>query len=228
MRCGLFGKLPAKRDFVAVNTPARFLTIWESWIQAGISASRQSLGQEWQPAFLKAPIWRFWLGEDLCGSAVIGAFMPSLDGIGRYFPLTAFACSDEHGSIAPPELEPQDSWFTAIESFLLSTLDEGCSYEATTAALAALPALETKSAFRASAGMLEVPEGLVAKLADRDLKVTLSTMRLADYARSYASMTYWWTIGGEEYRPLAIAERRMPDPFLFGEMLTGRFAFGFD
>ena len=47
------------------------------------------------------------------GATVLGAFMPSLDGIGRYFPLTLFACADEGAAIAPPELDPQDQWFEA-------------------------------------------------------------------------------------------------------------------
>ena len=72
MRCSLYGKLPAKRDFVAVAAPRPFLNTWEPWMQGGISASRQSLGDAWQNAFLTAPIWRFWLGADLCGAPVIG------------------------------------------------------------------------------------------------------------------------------------------------------------
>lgn len=32
MSAGLFGKLPAKRDFIAANAPRRFLEVWEPWI----------------------------------------------------------------------------------------------------------------------------------------------------------------------------------------------------
>ena len=59
MRCSLFGKLPAKRDFIALFSPRAFLDVWEPWIQGSISASRQELGEDWQNAFLTAPIWRF-------------------------------------------------------------------------------------------------------------------------------------------------------------------------
>ena len=59
MRCSLFGKLGAKRDFVALATPRRFLETWEPWVQACMSASRHQLGAEWQNAFLTAPVWRF-------------------------------------------------------------------------------------------------------------------------------------------------------------------------
>jgi type VI secretion system protein ImpM len=45
MRCGLFGKLSAKRDFIALATPRAFLEIWEPWVQASLSASRHQLGE---------------------------------------------------------------------------------------------------------------------------------------------------------------------------------------
>ena len=65
MQCSLFGKLPARRDFIAVKAPREFLAAWEPWLQSAISSSRNELGKDWQPAFLTAPIWRFWLGEEI-------------------------------------------------------------------------------------------------------------------------------------------------------------------
>src|SRR5262245_58794328 len=135
MRCSLFGKLAAKRDFIAVLAPRDFLNVWEPWMQGGVSASRDMLGQDWQGAFLAAPIWRFWLGAEICGTTVLGAFMSSLDGMGRYYPLTVFACADAGAAIPPPDIEAQDEWFAAAEDFLLSTLDQDAAYETLTDAL---------------------------------------------------------------------------------------------
>lgn len=228
MRCGLYGKLPAKRDFVAVAAPREFLNIWEPWMQGGISASRQSLGKDWQNAFLTAPIWRFWLGADLCGATVLGAFMPSLDGIGRYFPLTLFACADDGAAIAPPELDPQDEWFEAAENFLLSTLEPDATFEATSGHLERLPAPSDRAPPPRSETMVALPRGVVAMARFRPLKELFESIRVADHASAYAAASFWWTIGGKGYEPLAMSGRRMPDPFLFTEMLTGRFGFGFE
>ena len=56
MRCGLFGKLSAKRDFIALATPRHFLEAWEPWVQASLSASRHQLGDQWQQTFLTMPV----------------------------------------------------------------------------------------------------------------------------------------------------------------------------
>ena len=108
MPVGLFGKLPAKRDFVAFGASRRFLEAWEPWLQAGMATSKQSVGTGWTELYNRAPIWRFWLGADFCGEAMIGAFMPSVDGVGRSFPLTLFAGEGDE-SLPPPELDANDA-----------------------------------------------------------------------------------------------------------------------
>ncbi len=194
-------------------------------MQSSVAASRQSLGADWQQAFLTAPIWRFWLGADLCGTTVTGAFMPSLDGVGRYFPLTLFAGADENANIPPPELNPQDEWFAGVEDFLLATLEQEITFETVSAALDDMvvpsdrlanpppeePTVRTK-------GVLAMPGG------EREFPDVFTAMRKVDHADVYAAATFWWTIGGEGFAPLVIGGKGMPDPFLFADMLTGRLA----
>src|SRR5207245_253738 len=83
-------ELPAKRDCGAAKLSRRLLEVWEPWLQASVATSRQVLGESWRDAYNSAPIWRFWLGASFCGEAVLGAFMASIDGVGRHFPLTVF------------------------------------------------------------------------------------------------------------------------------------------
>lgn len=213
---GLYGKVPAKRDFIAIGAPREFLRAFEPWLQAGISASRTTLGKDWQPAFLTAPIWRFWLGADICGRSVIGAFMSSLDGVGRYFPLTLFACAGDGAAIPPPEFGAQDGWFDAIESFLMSTLAHGAQFEAMTAGLAALPppAAETVNPGEVSSTLT----------GGGDFGALFAALRVQGRAAIYAGSTFWWTAGGEGVAPGALAHKGMPDPFLFSAMLTGKLA----
>jgi type VI secretion system protein ImpM len=228
MRCGLFGKLPAKRDFIAIGAPRDFLRVWEPWVQGGVSASRQALGDNWQRAYLTAPIWRFWLGADLAGTTIAGAFMPSMDGIGRYFPLTLFASADDGADIAPPEFDAQDGWYEPVEDFLLATLDRDATYEAIAAGLERLPPPANSAGAPRPPDTAALDRGLVVKAEGNPSFPTIfGSMRVADPVNAYAGSSFWWTVGGQDYAPLAIALRAMPAPFLFTEMLTGRFAFGF-
>ncbi len=223
MRCSLFGKLAAKRDFIALYTPRDFLNVWEPWMQGCVSASRDRLGDVWQQAYLTAPIWRFWLGADICGATVIGAFMSSLDGIGRYYPLTLFAYADPGTAIAPPDIDDHGQWFTSAEEFLLATLDKHLTFEVTTGALDQLSAPAHHPTGSPPEGMFVLTDGTIACSLEQDsLSNSFTALRTANHSNVYAAASFWWTVGGGDFKPLALSCRRMPDPFLFTDMLTGR------
>lgn len=224
--CALFGKAPTRRDFLAVNTPRRFLTVWEEWLQNAVASSREALKAGWNDAFLTAPIWRFWLGADIAGTAVIGALMPSVDGVGRYFPLTLAACGEEQHTFAPPEVDAQDFWFAEVERSLLWMLEQH-DHAALLAGFEALPAPKTLSRNRALGGVCAGPDG-VTYLApqSRSFEQCFALTREADPERTFSSSSFWWTLGGEGYPPRAFASLRLPPATLFVPMLTGDFEVG--
>jgi len=223
MRCGLFGKLPAKRDFIALFAPRDFLNVWEPWMQSSISASRAKLSGGWQQAFLTAPIWRFWLGAEICGRTALGAFMSSLDGLGRYYPLTIFGYADEGAAMPPPEIDPQDAWFTEAEEFLLKTLQPNVSFEAIVGALDRLsPPVQVPTGSACGLLTSQVPGIMAALLVGEDHGDAFAALRAANHESIYAAASFWWTLGGEDFQPLAVAAKRMPSPFLLSNMLSGR------
>ncbi|HET9018225.1 MAG TPA: type VI secretion system-associated protein TagF [Acetobacteraceae bacterium] len=104
---GLYGKLPARGDFVRLGLPGDFVTAWDDWLAHVIAASRDRVGAEWLPAFLEAPVWRFALAPGLAGAqAATGVWMPSVDRVGRYFPLTL--------AVTLPAVAPD--WLDACEA----------------------------------------------------------------------------------------------------------------
>ncbi|HWZ40652.1 MAG TPA: type VI secretion system-associated protein TagF [Bradyrhizobium sp.] len=221
MRCGLFGKLGAKRDFIALATPRRFLEAWEPWVQASLSASRHRLGERWQQAFLTAPVWRFWLGADICGSTVAGAIMSSLDGMGRYYPLTLHAVADAGAPILPPDLDAMDEWFGMAESFLLSTLAKDISFDDIAAELEGLAVPRTRSDAATDAGIVSLGDGMAAMaMTGADFATKLSVLR-ADSPEVYAAASFWWTAGGGDFPPLAMSCRGLPHPYRYSTLLTG-------
>ena len=132
---GFFGKVPSHGDFVARRLPAAFVSVWDGWLQAGLADSRGRLGADWLAAYLHSPIWRFALDAGVCGpQAWAGLMMPSVDRVGRYFPLTIGLPLDDKG------LVPDEVWYAGVETLALSGLDPGFSLAAFDAALQALAA----------------------------------------------------------------------------------------
>jgi type VI secretion system protein ImpM len=225
MRCGLVGKLPQKRDFVALSAPREFLRLWEPWIETSLVESQVGLDRnEWVATFATAPIWRFFLGSGLCGATVRGAFMPSVDALGRYFPLTVLAWPTEGENLAPPAEDPQWLWFESAEELLLLTLDSDVSMETIVDSLGKLgdavaiapPSAETQVLF------LPIAAGALAQ----PLRQIFSAGAEHDQAAiaDPTQMTFWWTLGGDERPAWAWCRKSMPNPRQFMSMLTGRAA----
>src|SRR6266850_6447652 len=89
---GLFGKLPSHGDFLRRRASDAFVDAWDSWLRECLAASREALGERWLDVYLTSPAWRFVCAAGTCGPApVIGLMVPSVDRVGRYFPLTLVA-----------------------------------------------------------------------------------------------------------------------------------------
>ena len=224
MGAGLFGKLPAKRDFVAANAPRQFLETWEPWLQAGVATSKQALAGGWVESYNRAPIWRYWLGADFCGEALIGAFMPSVDGVGRAFPLSVFVGEGEE-ALPPPEIDDNESWCEAAETLLLFALDAGATFEAVTERLAALPSPALRPRSQTKAGFRELTDGgMLIEATDCDVSASFRDAGRLGFRRAFASRSFWWTIGGEGFAPRAVAYVGLPPATRFTDFLTGTFA----
>ena len=118
---GLLGKLPSHGDFLCRNLPMDLTRPLNRWLAATVAASRDALGDRWLGAFLKAPIWRFALAQGICGpSAAAGVWLPSVDRVGRYFPLLL---------VTPLEptalLHRAGPWYDRLQDLALALLDGG-------------------------------------------------------------------------------------------------------
>src|SRR6266850_2540166 len=119
---GLFGKLPSHGDFLRRRASDAFVDAWDSWLRECLAASREALGERWLDVYLTSPAWRFVCAAGTCGPApVIGLMVPSVDRVGRYFPLTLVAeLPDDASPIAAATSSAM--FFERAERLLIDTL----------------------------------------------------------------------------------------------------------
>ncbi len=181
------------------------------------------LGPAWIEAYNRAPIWRFWLGPDFCGEATIGAFMPSVDGVGRAFPLTIFVGEAEN-FLVPPEVNSNERWYEDAEAILLEALEEGVTLEAILDKVAMIPAPLAQPREGAPKGLSELRDGaILIRNLDRETLRAFGEARQFGNRRAFARQSFWWTIGGEGFEPLVLSQVGLPSPVRFADMLTGAF-----
>jgi type VI secretion system ImpM family protein len=130
---GWFGKIPALGDFVSRRLPPEFIEPWDQWLSEELFGAQQALGANWLQSYLNAPIWRFALTPGaLDAQHWLGVLMPSVDRIGRQFPLT-FAAS------FAPHPDSLDRWWSTLLAVAMRAKEPDCDADALESALLASP-----------------------------------------------------------------------------------------
>jgi type VI secretion system protein ImpM len=131
---GWYGKLPSLGDFANRRLPPLFVEPWDRWLAGALLWWRED-DDAWLDAFLAAPTLRFALGAGVPfarSPGYAGVLMPSVDRVGRYFPLT----------VARPrgvaEAQLPAAWLQALEGAAVAALDGDWSAERFDAELGAL------------------------------------------------------------------------------------------
>jgi type VI secretion system protein ImpM len=214
---GFFGKVTTHGDFVTRRLPESFRQPWDDWLQQGIQGSRQSLGPAWLDLYLTSPIWRFALAPGVCDrNAWAGIVMPSVDRVGRHFPLTITA--GVAGAAPLTEwLENASPWYDRLEHLALSSLSADFLLEDFDQALQAMLPLPpaTASALGQSTGHcfpLSSLDGIAAV-------IPALTTQLAGAA--LVSKSLWWTEGSSQVIPSLLLCDGLPTAMQFTGMLDG-------
>ena len=136
---GAFGKMPALGDFFRIGVAAEIVPPWDAWLQATLVSASQSLGDRFEACYMSAPIWRFALPPGVAGSqGVIGVLMPSVDRVGRRFPLTLMAQTGSDEQAPLRNLIWQAPVLAALEALALDALDDSMTRETLAERLAGL------------------------------------------------------------------------------------------
>lgn len=110
-------------DFFRIGAEPAFVAAWDSWLQSTLHSARAALGPRWEGCYMSAPIWRFSLAPGLAGPGLmVGVIMPSVDRVGRAFPLTLVMRGAGRDAMAAHQCHA--ATFDALEAIALSALDE--------------------------------------------------------------------------------------------------------
>jgi len=216
---GFHGKLPVRGDFLTANLPRSFVDPWDAWLQAGIAASQAQLGERWLSIYLESPIWRFVLSPGACGpQAWAGVLMPSVDKVGRYFPLT-IATELPDGPSVLETVTTATTWFERAEAIAMQALDDdGLDLDAFGRDVAALaeivPSGPRPSDGDAAPGVWSVPLD-----ADASTGVALSTALDRFVVGSLEAYSVWWSAGGGSVRGQLWLAGRLPAADRFARFL---------
>jgi type VI secretion system protein ImpM len=172
---GWYGKIPGTGDFIVRRVPASFSEPWDRWLQGALDGSRQRLGARWRDAFLSMPAWRFVLGQGVVSdNAWAGVMVPSVDAVGRYFPLTVACALPSLNLDVVATLLGASRWFDEIEAIAVDAIARGADAVAIDSALGQ-PRFEAR--------WLAVPEASDANPM-RGAKPQMLWMNLAEAARA--------------------------------------------
>jgi type VI secretion system protein ImpM len=139
---GWYGKLPSLGDFASRRLEADFVEPWDLWLGESLQAQREAMGEAWLDAYLQSPPWRFVLMPGVLPGfdpelVVAGVLMPSVDRVGRYFPLTIAATIASLPS-SNAAYEAMLAWLHRLEDTALDALQDDWTIEQLEAALADL------------------------------------------------------------------------------------------
>lgn len=220
---GIHGKLPSHGDFITRRLPREFVDSWDDWLQHGIAASKTALGDEWLNIYLTSPIWSFVLESGICGThGWAGILMPSVDRVGRYFPLTLAV--QLPAPLSPCDVAGGDGgWFERARSLALSSLEQDdFSLDSFDVSVAELGSPADDGTPVQGAVLPTGAFGLFLPLSDRPRTALLGlTQGLLEQQLGRYSM--WWSEGSELVPACVLVTPKLPDPAAWSAFLDGRF-----
>ena len=195
-------------------------------MQQSVLASQEVLGESWLSHFLISPVWRFVL-PSACVNAQswAGIMLPSVDKVGRYYPLTLVASLPEQvGSFE--YLCKADSWFRWLEDVAMMTLEKGLDADELVQVLALKESVPSFGDARPGPLSSERNIQRVVPLgaSERSPQHVLPQLCDAMLKPQISNFTLWWTQGGQHVEPALLLADQLPRPVSYTAMLNGQWA----
>jgi type VI secretion system protein ImpM len=229
---GLFGKLPSRGDFVRRRTSDAFVDAWDAWLRECLASSREALGERWLDLYLTSPAWRFALSAGACGPApVIGVMVPSVDRVGRYFPLALVANLPADANLIGAALG-LSSFFERAERLMIDTLaiddvdferfDEQVTALAHALDTLVLPPRLLLDFPTAGAILDDASQPWQIQIGSvRDLHLAFEQLLAHRLGTLYLPWSLWWTDGSAAVDPSCLIARGLPTADAYVALLDG-------
>ena len=212
---GFFGKVPAHGDFISRRVSEALVGNLDAWLQQCLTASRLALGERWTEVFRISPLWRFAVSPGLwADGAVCGISMPSVDRVGRYFPMVSVYEFEESVALMSLPFNSGD-WFSALETTLLTCLDDDFDVDAFDQALNVLGAPTHMPKPRSVTGQASVLAdcGFEAVANGREEFEHDPIAVLEAFAIGLgAPASVWWSDGSDNVTPRFAVLPGVPEP----------------
>lgn len=201
MALAVYGKHPAKGDFVEQGVPANLRPQLEAWLDQVLAEARHGLGETWESVWRGARPVRFWLGEAIWGERVCGVLVASLDKVGRRFPLVIFAYGED---VPSPVVAPDQGWYAALEAHLRQVVRVP-AFEAPADLLIGVPLV-------LAGAIAPAPQDFWAVRPGEDAAGLWADVGLVDHSRASLARSYWWAVGDAALaEPDAAEPAKTPD-----------------
>jgi len=207
MVLAVYGKHPAKGDFLEHGIPAPLKPVLEGWLDTVLAQARADLGPAWEQVWHDAPVLRFWVGEAVWGQPVAGVMAASQDRVGRRFPLVVFCTGADAARVPAPTIGDDGGWYDALAAHLAGRLAQRDL---------AVPAdLLTGAVVPGDLGVPEPgPDAFWAVRPGASVAALLADIALTDHRRAAAGRSYWW-VAGQDAAPAVgsgpVAEAEVAD-----------------
>jgi len=223
LQMGLYGKLPAYGDFISRNLSSSFITPWDEWLQHFISGSQEQIGEDWLNIYLTSPIWRFTLSPGVIDNNMwAGLMMPSVDRVGRYFPITIV--KPFHSNVTPVSfMLQQTQWFDAVEALCLTALDESIDADELVAAIDEVEVTCNEN-YHPTYNLGEMGPMLfgLQSAQGEHTNDALPYMLNSALTTGLSSFSLWQTAGSELICPVLFSCQGLPPIGGIGSMLDGQ------
>lgn len=224
---GFYGKLPSLGDFVTRRLPRSFLDAWDQWLQASVATSKEQLGDQWLNTYLTSPLWRFVIAPGICGDRpCAGVLMPSVDRVGRYFPLAIVHALPRDVSLFRFASNAED-WYAQAEAVILSSLDDqnfslnefDQRVEQTLGSFPNVEQIYTDLVSTPSAEYL--PAWCIPRKENQPLNALYAGLLGQLATKQLGAYSLWWSAGSEQVAPIFLACSGLPPAHGFQALLSG-------